>query len=223
MPSDAFSLMGSLAFIHLGYLQLLPELPSFKGMYNLKSLSLALLFSVTSLPEIQHLVKLQRLELVALNSLQHVPDITFNSHLQTIIIVNTPVCCNGFIGDCNLAQPVCSGVAGIRCVARCSEDSRAIFAAHPAVCDKSAFYFPPPLPIAQDQVDRCGGVLYRECRDLRFQSPGVDVVGICMNNYFQVISCSSFDMFAINGRRQEIIRGIGRPCDPKEEAWLGCA
>jgi hypothetical protein len=225
MPPTAFSSMGSLTFLHFGYLPLLPHLPSFEGLHHLKSLSLALLYTITELPELKHLVNLQRLELVALSSVQAIPELSSNSQLLGITIFNLPVCCNGFIGDCNLANPTCSSVSGIRCLPpsnQGSDASRAIFAAQPAVCDKKAFYFPPPPPIAQDQVDMCGGVLYRECHDPRFQSPGNDVVGICKNSYFQVISCTSFEVFAISGRRQEIARGLGIPCDPIEEAWLGC-
>lgn len=102
MPLDSFSRMSSLTFIHLGYLQNLPELPSFKGLNNLKSISLALLFSITSLPEIKPLVKLQRLELVMMYELQRLPDITSNQHLKNLILVNAPLCCNGFLGDCCL-------------------------------------------------------------------------------------------------------------------------
>ncbi|GMF25820.1 unnamed protein product [Phytophthora lilii] len=225
MPLDAFSRMGALTFMHLGYLQLLPELPSFEGLHNLKSMSLALLFAVTSLPEIKHIVKLQRLDLVSLFALQTVPEVALNQHLQRIVIVNTPVCCNGFIGDCNLLHPVCSSISGITCLTKadqCSESSRAIFASQSTTCDKSTPYFPAPKQISQSQVDICGGVMYRKCHVAQYQNPGKEVVGICINNYFQVIACSPGDIFAINGRRQEIIRGIGLPCDPIEEAWLGC-
>ncbi|KAJ8571730.1 hypothetical protein ON010_g5106 [Phytophthora cinnamomi] len=222
IPPDAFSRMSSLTFIHLGYLENLSELPSFKGLSNLKSISLALLFSITNLPDMKPLVKLQRLELVMMYALERLPDITSNGHLRTLIVTNAPLCCDGFLGECSQSQPVCTGKACLPTKDRISEANLAIFTAQPAACDKNTIYIPPPLAIAKYQVDLCEGVMYRQCFDPIYQSPGVQVVGICINNFFQVISCSSFDTFAINGRQQEIIHGLGIPCDPVEEAWLGC-
>ncbi|GMF14408.1 unnamed protein product [Phytophthora fragariaefolia] len=222
MPPDAFSRMGSLTFLHLGYLPKLTELPSFVGLNNLKSISLALMFSITTLPDIKPLVKLQRLELVVMYSLQRLPDISSNRYLKKLILVNTRLCCNGFIGECNLSNPVCTGVTCLPVSDHIDAAILAIFTAQPAACPPTEFYFPPPTPIAKYQVDMCGGIMYRQCFDPIYQSPDAEVVGICISNFFQVISCSSFDSFAINGRRQEIIHGLGTPCDPVEEAWLGC-
>ncbi|KAE9290215.1 hypothetical protein PF008_g25673 [Phytophthora fragariae] len=222
MPSDAFSRMNSLTFLHFGYLPLLLELPSFKGLSNLKSMSLAILLSISSLPELKPLVKLQRLELVAMYSLQRLPDLTSNQHLKHLFLVNAPLCCNGFLGKCNQSHPACNGPTCLPSSDHISDANLAIFTTQPVACDPNALYFPPPQPIAKYQVDMCGGVMYRRCYDPVYQSADVEVVGICMNNFFQVISCSSSDIYAINGRQQEIIHGFGLPCDPVEEAWLGC-
>ncbi|KAE9278083.1 hypothetical protein PF001_g25329 [Phytophthora fragariae] len=222
MPSDAFSRLNSLTFLHFGYLPLLLELPSFKGLSNLKSMSLAILLSISSLPELKPLVKLQRLELVAMYSLQRLPDLTSNQHLKHLFLVNAPLCCNGFLSKCNQSHPACNGPTCLPSSDHISDANLAIFTTQPVACDPNALYFPPPQPIAKYQVDMCGGVMYRRCYDPVYQSADVEVVGICMNNFFQVISCSSSDIYAINGRQQEIIHGFGLPCDPVEEAWLGC-
>ncbi|EGZ05568.1 hypothetical protein PHYSODRAFT_534175 [Phytophthora sojae] len=222
MPPDAFLNMGSLTFMHLGYLQLLPELPSFEGLCNLKSMSLALLYSLTALPALMPLAKLQQLELVSLNSLQTLPEVTSNHHLSHVVVWQAQLCCNGFLGACNTSAPVCSGMPASDCLTpsdRPSAESLGIIATQPEVCAKNAPFIPPAEPPLKSQVDACGGVLYRQCRDTLFAS---EPVGMCINNFFQVIACSSIDKFSIYVRQQEILYGIGTPCDPKEEAWLGC-
>lgn len=222
MPSDAFSSMGSLTFIHLGYLQRLPTLPSFQGLHNLKSMSLALLYTITTLPDLEPLVKLQRLELVSMNSLRQLPEVASNHHLTQLVVWQAQLCCNGFLGDCNVSHPVCSGMTASSCFPitdHLSTESQAVVAAQPGVCDKNAPFIPPAQPPLKSQIGACGGVLYRQCRDTLFES---GPIGICLNSFFQVIACTSLDVFAMYGRRQEILHGLGPPCDPTEEAWLGC-
>ncbi|KAF4037455.1 hypothetical protein GN244_ATG10498 [Phytophthora infestans] len=219
MPSNAFSNMGSLTFMHLGYLQLLRQLPSFQGLYNLKSMSIALLYSLTSLPDLEPLAKLQRLELVALNSLGGLPKVASNHQLMHLVIWQAQLCCNGFLGNCDVSHPVCAGLPSSGCIAMADVESQVFFASQPALCDKNAPFIPNALPPLKAQIDVCGGVLYRQCRDPLFES---EPVGICVNLYFQVIACNSIDLSAIYGRQQEILHGLGLPCDPKEEAWLGC-
>ncbi|ETL79014.1 hypothetical protein L917_20279 [Phytophthora nicotianae] len=222
MPSDSFSNMGSLTFIHLGYLQQLPQLPSFQGLYNLKSMSIALLYALTTLPDLEPLVKLQRMELVALNSLRRLPEVASNHHLAHLVVWQAQLCCNGFLGYCDVSHPVCAGLSTNECISVSdgpSIESQVFFASQPALCDKNEPFIPNALPPLKAQIDVCGGVLYRQCRDPLFESKPV---GICVNLYFQVIACNSFDLTAIYGRQQEILYGLGLPCDPKEEAWLGC-
>ncbi|KAG3019032.1 hypothetical protein PC120_g10103 [Phytophthora cactorum] len=220
MPSDAFSNMGSLTFMHLGYLQLLPQLPSFQGLYNLKSMSIALLYSLTTLPDLEPLVKLQRVEFVALNSLRKIPEVASNHQLTNLVVWQAQLCCNGFIGNCNVSHPVCAGLSTNDCISIAdgpSAKSQAFFASQPTLCDNNAPFIPNALPMLKAQIDVCEGVLYRQCRDPLFES---GPVGICVNLYFQVIACNSIILTAIYGRQQEILHGLGLPCDPKEEAWL---
>ncbi|POM71763.1 Hypothetical protein PHPALM_11622 [Phytophthora palmivora] len=222
MPSDAFSKMGSLTFLHLGYLQLLPTLPSFQGLSNIKSISLALLYSLTSLPDLEPLGKLQRLELVALNSLQELPEVASNRHLTHVVVWQAQLCCNGFIGECNTSHPMCNGMSESDCFPisdRLSTESQAVLAAQPGVCDRHAPFIPTAVAPLKSQIDPCGGVLYRQCRDTLIPTKPV---GICLNSFFQVIACTSTDLSAIYGRQQEIFYGVGRQCNPEEEAWLGC-
>lgn len=222
MPPDAFSNMGSLTFMHLGCLPQLQQLPSFQGLHNLKSVSLALLTSISYLPDLKPLAKLQRLELVALDSLRTIPDTTSINQLVKVVVWQAQFCCNGFLGACNLSDPVCATLTTSDCVPladRPSDKSQAFLASHTGICDKSAPYIPPAKSLLKSQIDVCGGVLYRQCRDPLFESRPI---GICVGLFFQVITCNSFDPYAIYGREQEILHGVGLPCDPEEEAWLGC-
>ncbi|KAG7379056.1 10 kda heat shock protein [Phytophthora pseudosyringae] len=222
MPSDSFSDMKSLTFMHLGYHQLLPQLPSFHGLHNMKSMSIALLYSLTALPDLEPLVKLQGLELVALNSLRTLPGVASNHHLTHLVVWQAQFCCNGFLGDCDVSHPICARMPATDCIPladQASSESQTIFASQPAICDKNAPVIPPAIPPLKSQIDECGGVLYRQCRDTLFDSRPV---GICVSSYFQVIACTSQSVVAVYARRQEIQHGLGLPCDPKEEAWLGC-
>lgn len=68
-----------------------------------------------------------------------------------------------------------------------------------------------PEEVTKPDVDICGGVTYR-------QRPS-DALGnlcICSSQRMGVLMCFR-DIIAINVRRAQIQRGIGTPCDPKEE------
>ncbi|GMF38898.1 unnamed protein product [Phytophthora fragariaefolia] len=85
-----------------------------------------------------------------------------------------------------------------------------------------------PLPLAiealsdtpsPERIAMCGGKRYRQC-----EIPGVTsskLLGMCYSARMQVVACNVDQPF-IQVRRVQIDRGVGVPCDPQEEAWLGC-
>jgi hypothetical protein len=218
MPADWFEDMPSLTYIRLGVHQQLTQLPSFEGLHNVESVSLAVLTSVTSLPSWGPLVDLNRLELVSLTSLSVLPDISSNSKLQHMVVTRAPVCCNGFLGVCNISSPFCSGMTQDQCVDQPGEETLAAFSAHADVCAKNQSLAPIMAAPTQAQVDVCRGVMYRQCQ---YQQNGTVRYGMCYNDYFQVISCSPAET-ASSARKQEILLRLGPACDPSEESWLGC-
>lgn len=102
--------MTSLACVHLGVHALLPTLPSFDGLYNLKRMTIAYLFSITELPSFESLKRLERLEFVFLLALRSIPDLTSAmEHLRSVNVFRpNEVYCNGFIGACDLSHPYCT-------------------------------------------------------------------------------------------------------------------
>ncbi|KAJ0390351.1 hypothetical protein ATCC90586_009156 [Pythium insidiosum] len=69
-------------------------------------------------------------------------------------------------------------------------------------------------PTRATSDNACGGVLFRQCRV-------GSQVGMCYNSRLQVIHCELAREY-IEMRKLQIERRVGVPCDPLEEAWLGC-
>lgn len=221
MPSDLFSKMTSLTFLHLGLHESLPHMASFAGAPNLKSISLALLLSLESLPSLATLTHLERLELLFLANLQAVDGLGALSHLSHVVIVDAPVCCNGKLGSCDVSHHVCTNAvctpdaaltADAASLALVQQFSQTVCL---AFLDSSAVLTASP---SRDAVDRCGGVLYRQCA---LSASTNETAGICYNGRTQVISCVDAPV-VVAIRREEIRRSVGAACDPVEEAWLGC-
>ncbi|KAG7379055.1 hypothetical protein PHYPSEUDO_009121 [Phytophthora pseudosyringae] len=193
MPFDLFKDMNSLASIRLGVHQHLAELPSFEGLQNLESMSLAVLSSVTLLPSLQPLGDLGRLELVAMTSLRALPDVTSNTQLVHMVVTRAPVCCNGFLGVCSASSLMCSSMSDGRCIQEVDG----------------------PSAESQAQAEACNGVM------CQFEHNGTTSSEICYNDYLQVIAFSISPALQ-DARKQEILQGVGTPCNAVEEAWLGC-
>ncbi|KAL4160756.1 hypothetical protein PRNP1_001318 [Phytophthora ramorum] len=144
------------------------------------------------------------------------------------------ICCNGFVGECNLADWFCQpepvfDVPAATCLdpddpRRATIATKQIFTSFSfAVCQKS------PVPFVletlsdfptSERIAACGGVMYRQC-----EIPGVTsvngTVGMCYSSRMQVVACNVDQLF-IKVRQVEIERGVGPPCDVEVEAWLGC-
>lgn len=231
LPEDLFTNMRSLTFLHLGVHSRLRQLPSFQGLTNLKSLTLAMLMSLRELPSFDDLENLERLSIVAISATQTFPDMSRMKKLKAFTLSSSAeLCCNGFLDNkCDPANQFCqpSHMAPPDAPFAClpinrvqdfaTNATRGIFAQFSkSVC----FSVSEPAEIADDMIskeglEQCAGVLYRQC-----MMPG-NRMGMCYNTRLMPISCNG-NTLLVKMRRRQIQERVGRPCDPQEEAWLGC-
>jgi len=231
LPPDLFSDLPQFTFLHLGNHHNLVALPALSGSPNLRSMTLAVLLSLTDLPSFDNLPYLEIMTLVHIQRVSAVPDMSSLASLSRFVVFRpNHLCCNGFIGSCDLADSFCAyepvfDVPSASCLEpsdarRATPATREIFTKFaPAVCQKS------PLPFALEALSDSPSperiaVMYRQC-----EIPGVTAVngtvGMCYSSRMQVVACN-VDQFFIEVRRVQIDRGVGKQCDPHEEAWLGC-
>ncbi|KAF1318115.1 hypothetical protein FI667_g14223, partial [Globisporangium splendens] len=232
MPDDVIHNMAQLTFLHMGSLPLLKTLPSLDGLVDLRSLSLVALSSLQVLPSFQALKNLDRLELVALPHIEEIPDLTLLSRqLSHLVLEGMQACCDGNIGICDLTQPLCS--SGVSCAANATTtDTKDRLTKLLQQTNESSWAYELSLVNGDEDsttkanIDVCGGVMYRKCVvDSGYSTNGnttVDEVAMCYNQRMHVIACRPAEV-NIRIRKLEIQKGLGVPCDPIEEAWLGCA
>ncbi|KAG3253540.1 hypothetical protein PI124_g1875 [Phytophthora idaei] len=235
LPSDLFSDLPEFTFLHLGNHHNLVALPAFDGTPNLRSMVLAVLLSLTELPSFENLPNLETMALAHIQQVPTVPDMAPLVSLSRLAIFRpNHMCCNGFMGICDLTDMFCVpdlafNVPGASCLG--PNDARHATAATKeilatfsfAVCQKSAIPFAlerlSDFPTS-DRIASCDGVMYRRC-----DIPGVTsvngTVGMCYSSRMQIVACNVDQLF-IKVRQVEIERGVGPPCNPEVEAWLGC-
>ncbi|EGZ24783.1 hypothetical protein PHYSODRAFT_484425 [Phytophthora sojae] len=237
LPPGLFEDMPYFKFLHLGNHHNLVAIPPFDGTPNIRSVTFAILLSLTELPSFDKVPELETLLLIHIPQVVTVPDLaplTKLSRFAPLAIRPHHFCCNGFIGSCDLTDWYCQpepifNVPGAECLdpndpRRATATTKKVFAELSlSVCQKSSVPFvlealsdfPTPERIAS-----CSGVMYRQC-----EIPGVTsvngTVGICYSSRMQVVACNVDQLF-IKVRRLQTERGVGLPCDPEEEAWLGC-
>lgn len=237
LPDNLFVDMRELALLHLGVHTRLAKLPSFSGLSNLKKLILAYLFSITELPPFASPTKLKRIILVYLPRVASVPDMTSLTSLHEFVMdMPMQICCNGFLGadTCDLTQLYCTpdpdlAIPVVTCLSRDSAlvatpGTQRVFQANAkSVCLGSSTK-PTPEVFTREAVKRCEGVRFRQCEVPVVQANGsrAIVTGMCSNDRLQVLACT-LDADKIAVRKMQIQRGVGQPCDPQVEAWLGCA
>lgn len=232
LPDDIFNDMHSLAFIHLGVHPALPRLPSLRGLKSLQTLSLALLFAIEELPDFEDLANLRVIVFALMVSLESMPDMAPLTSLESFTaLARGTMCCNGFRDNhCDLSNTFCQpmGMAFGRPPATClsvnrtsqiaTEETRQVFkrfapsvcAVYPEVPNTSD---DPPTP---DLMAKCNGTMYRQC-----ELPGSNRTAMCYNARMMPISCNG-NILPMAMRRKQIQEGVGDPCDPQVEAWLGC-
>jgi hypothetical protein len=226
LPDDMFQDMSSLTFIHLAGFVPMKRLPSFQGLTNLKSLTLALFLLLDQLPSFDSLHRLERLLVTCVPALDTLPDFAPIKNLRSLVLTDRGTwCCNGFLGQCDLGHPMCQvhplwGTPAASCLASsrgtATPATLALIEKYPDnVCN--GLLYPgtlegSPTPAG---MDPCNGTLYRQCPD----STGAE--SMCYNARFMGIACDT-NPFPIKMRRYQIARGVGDPCNPEYEAWLGC-
>lgn len=216
LQEDLFASMASLTFIHFAGHGQLTTFPSFQGLVNLKSLSLAVFFQVQTLSSFVFTPRLERLDLFAMLSLSTLPDLAPLSHLIHLAILGGgQMCCNGFLGSpCDLSHPLCLRAKCLNHSSDSHASNRTLqrfqqFADSVCVVDPSH-----PAPSRKPNI--CNNVANRQCPPNDSGS-----VGICVSLHMTVVSCQYSDTF-ISARKKQIERGEGVPCNPLEESWLGC-
>lgn len=224
--------MDSLTFLQVGVQWNLRRLPSFRGLVNLRSLTIAIMGELEELPEFTHNTKLERLVLPIVPKVDSFPDMAPISNLvEFVITYNTNLCCNGFLNnECDLNNKSCPfldpswKVPPAICLPRNRTDkmatdaTRAMFAKFPySVCAPSI-----ETPVrerefpTEESTAQCNGTMYREC-----EVPGSDHSGMCYNMRMMAIACSG-DIPLLEMRKRQILEKVGDSCDPVSEAWLGC-
>ncbi|KAL3658233.1 hypothetical protein V7S43_016861 [Phytophthora oleae] len=227
LPDDMFQDMSSLTFIHFAGFVAIRRLPSFDGLANLKSLTLAVFLGLDELPAFDSLRRLERLLVTCAPGLETLPDLApFKNTIKSLIFIDRGTwCCNGFLGECNLQDPMCQvhpvwGTPAATCLlsdhTKATPDTLALIEKFRASVCNGVLY--PGLmegPPSPDTMDPCNGTLYRQCTD----PSGAE--SMCYNARFMGIACDT-NQFPIKMRRVQIARGVGDPCNPEYEAWLGC-
>ncbi|ETM01903.1 hypothetical protein L917_01547 [Phytophthora nicotianae] len=224
IPDGTFDNMPHLSFLHLGSIPNVEKLPSLSSLKGLRYLTLAVLDSLKEIPSFDGLSKLSDLTIINAVRATTLPAMTpLTSLTKMVLRPKSAVCCNGFIsGACNMTMAQCLPIASEKypptCTdARISEDDKALLDTFGAkICPNTAAVDREATAPTKHTTDElCGGVTYKECA-----LNGVQ--GICYNTRMMVINCETTSGF-IAMRKLQIQRGVGEPCDPDVEAWLGCA
>lgn len=215
--------MKSLTFIHLAVHTQLAQQPSFKGLVNLKSLSLAMLRNVQVVPSFESTERLERLELILLFAITTLPDLAPLKRLVYFAYIDRGMpCCNGVLGTpCNLSQSVCqvdttNHLPAATCLQptdpHATNATQGLFQKFQSnVCVRYQFH-----SISGTGPNICNDVAYRRC-----PANAQGDFGICVTTRMMVIKCD-YSPYFVALRIKQIERGIGVPCDPDEESWLGC-
>ncbi|KAH7459409.1 uncharacterized protein KRP23_15211 [Phytophthora ramorum] len=228
LPDDMFDDMSALTFIHFAAFIPMTKLPPFDGLSNLKSLTLAVFLLLEEIPAFDKVKNLERLVLSCVPAISGLPDFSPIKDLKSFAASDRGAwCCNGFLGTCDLQNGNCGvhpiwGSPAVPCLASNRTENVATAATLAAVEKFDATTCGPVLqpgvlegPPTPDIMAPCNGTMYRQC-----EWPG-GVEAMCYNARFMAIACTA-NPFPIEMRRRQIARGVGDPCNPEFEAWLGC-
>jgi hypothetical protein len=215
--------MKHLAFLHLDGIPNVETLPSLSSLKNLRYLTLAVVDSLKEIPSFDGLAAVTDMGIINAPRATTLPSLAPLASLTSLIIrVKSAVCCNGFIsGTCTLTADQCLPVASEKYPVVCT-DSR-ISDADKAVLDSFGGRICPSGAVVDREAaaptkyttdDLCGGVKFKKC-SLNGEE------GMCFNTRMMVINCETTAGF-IAMRKLQIERGVGEPCDPEIEEWLGC-
>ncbi|KAE9019066.1 hypothetical protein PF011_g5989 [Phytophthora fragariae] len=108
LPEDLFGNFPRLTTIHLGVHENVDHIQPLTGVPNLQSLSLAWLTKLRELPSFQHVPKLGRLILSLMPNMEQLPDMSpLQNLIEFVLLRPNHICCNGFMGLCNLSHISC--------------------------------------------------------------------------------------------------------------------
>jgi hypothetical protein len=222
LPDGMFDDVPHMTFLHLGAITKVPKIPSLSNLHQLQYFVIAGGFSLTELPSLDALSRLNILTIVDIPQVSTLPSFESLGRIKSISLrYQIPMCCNGFFtGHCDLTDYSCSPKAGhavMQCTdERISEADNATLIAHGGTyCPANSTVDLIKLAPTKHSTDElCGSIMYKQC-ELNGKS------GMCFNSRMQVINCVTVPEYQTM-RRLEIARGVGPPCDPAVEAWLGC-
>lgn len=199
------------------------EYPSLAGLHKLSTLVLTIIHGLKELPNLDDLSGLTALYIADAIHIHSLPSLKGLKSLKNFAVFRrNEICCNGWAtGYCDLANFQCLPRANEHLVQCMSdripvEDQDIIDRANNFLCGKNITQdVQASEPTLESTDAMCQGVLYRECN-----MNGIR--GICYNGRMQVVHCDVFGEYE-KMRRLQIARGVGDPCDPEEEKWLGCS
>lgn len=200
-----------------------------QGLTNLKYFVIAELLSIHEIPSFDGLHSLETVVLAIIPMVDSIPDTSPLKNLKVFTTLDRGMfCCNGFIGQCDLNHSMCRRhLIWDSPPAVCLSPNRTTKLATAATRETFATF---RMRICADQARRpgeldtgptretseqCGGVLYRQC------IPPEGGIGMCYNARMMGIACGA-NLFQQVMRRRQIAEGVGDPCEPSIEKWLGC-
>jgi hypothetical protein len=182
--------------------------------------------NLIELPSFRSLGNLERLVLSSIPMIQVVPDLASTPKLNAFVVFSRGAfCCNGFLSECNLSSPMCVqhpiwGSPPASCVQSnqtATPGTRIMFEKFASTVCVDINFKPGEVDISAspELMKLCNGTRYRQCAMQGYAE------SMCYNSRLMPVSCNS-NPFLIKMRRQQIADGVGEPCDPEVEAWLGC-
>ncbi|KAG3041012.1 hypothetical protein PC121_g23461 [Phytophthora cactorum] len=201
LPDDMFEDMSALTFLHFAA------------------------FVPMELPTFDHLHNLERIVLACVPAIDGLPDFSPIKDLKSFVALDRGAwCCNGFLGACDLHNDNCGvhpfwGSPAVSCLDPNRSENLATPATLAAVETFKAFTCGPVLQPGTNEgsptpekMAPCNGTMYRQCGNTQ---------SMCYNARFMGIACTE-TLLPVEMRRRQIAQGVGDPCDPDVEAWLGC-
>ena len=232
MPTNFFHKMKKLKYAHMGNHIELRTLPDLVDHPQLKVVEFDLEYHAThvnlaKLPELKQLVLLGLTSLASLPDLEQFPKLTsFLSQFPSMF------CCNGFLPDapCDTSGGL-GGFCGL--MAQVANDTACYSGAVATdatlqIVRSFALSCQVLLPIADMSALAPNAADYASCDGVKYKQCTVNNgggTGICYNARLGPIVCYQYEDGQpgyYTMRKAQIALGIGTPCDPVVEAWLGC-
>uniref|UniRef100_K3WCA0 Uncharacterized protein n=1 Tax=Globisporangium ultimum (strain ATCC 200006 / CBS 805.95 / DAOM BR144) TaxID=431595 RepID=K3WCA0_GLOUD len=109
VPSDLFSNMKNLRFIHTGIIPLLTSYPSLAGLHKLQYLAIVAPYSMQELPSLDDATSLISLAIVGTHHIKRLPSFHAAKKLRSFgLFYRNEMCCNGYMnGICDLTDFQC--------------------------------------------------------------------------------------------------------------------